>query len=136
MEAELAALAASGATTLMALMVSESWEQAKGRLTRFLARRRSDEESVGELQLSSEELSRARAEGDAVASADIEDRWQRRLLDVLHADPDAAAELRGLLAELGDLLPRTVGSGRLAEMAGRRVAADEMAAAVGHGQRR
>ncbi|MBK3564488.1 hypothetical protein JHN47_12100 [Streptomyces sp. MBT62] len=95
----------------MALMVSESWEQAKGRLTRFLARRRSDEESVGELQLSSEELSRARAEGDGVASADIEDRWQRRLLDVLHADPAAAAELRGLLAELGDLLPRTVVSG-------------------------
>ncbi|MGA4841854.1 ATP-binding protein [Streptomyces sp. G45] len=111
MEAELAMLAASGATTLVGLMVSESWTQARERLTRFLTRRRAGEGAEDELQASSEELGRARAAGEEGAAAEVEAQWRRRLLDVLQEDQGAAAELRELLAELEPLVPRTVVAG-------------------------
>jgi tetratricopeptide (TPR) repeat protein len=110
-EAELAALAASGATTLVGLMVSDSWTQAKERLARFFARRRSDGDAGAELQESSDELDRARAAGEEDAEAEAEADWRRRLLDVLQDDPDAAVELRGLLSELSPLVPGTVING-------------------------
>ncbi|MER6717144.1 NB-ARC domain-containing protein [Streptomyces sp. NPDC000877] len=111
MEAELAALAASGATTLVGLMISDSWTSAKERLTRFLARRRSAGEAEEELQAASEELARAREEGDTAAEEEIEADWRQRLLDVLQEEPAAAAELRSLLAEWAGSVSHTVISG-------------------------
>ncbi len=100
MEAELAALAASGATTLVGLMVSETWEQARDRLTRFLARG-GDEEAVDEeLSLARGDLVAAGEAEDPQAAADIEADWRARLRRALLADPSAAEELRSLLAEL------------------------------------
>ncbi|MEU4350860.1 NB-ARC domain-containing protein [Streptomyces sp. NPDC023838] len=116
MDAELTALAASGATSLVGLMVSDSWGQAKERLGRFLARRRADPDgpdamdatdrtapargAEDELQAASDELEAARGARDERAVADLEDRWSRRLLEILREDPGAAAELRRLLDEL------------------------------------
>ncbi|MFD5480881.1 NB-ARC domain-containing protein [Streptomyces hawaiiensis] len=111
MEAELAALAASGATTLVGLMISDSWTSAKERLTRFLARRRSAGEAEEELQAASEELARAQAEGDTAAQEEIEADWRQRLLVVLREEPAAAAELRSLLAEWAGHVSHTVISG-------------------------
>ncbi|MFD5627014.1 hypothetical protein [Streptomyces sp. NPDC127072] len=100
MEAELAALAASGATTLVGLMVSETWGQARERLTRFFARG-GDERAVGEeLCLSQGELAAAREAEDGETAADIEAAWRVRLRRALQADPGAAEELRSLLAEI------------------------------------
>lgn len=100
MEAELASLATSGATTLIGLMVSETWSQARERVARFFARG-ADEEAVDEeLRLSEQELVAARASDDELAVADIEAGWRLRLRRVLQADPGAAEELRLLLAEL------------------------------------
>lgn len=100
MEAELAALAASGATTLVGLMVSEGWAQTRDRLTRFFARD-GDERAVDEeLRLSQRELSAARAAEDEDAAADIEAAWRTRLRRALQADPGAVEELRSLLAEI------------------------------------
>jgi hypothetical protein len=99
-EAELAALAASGATTLVGLMVSETWAQARDRLTRFFARG-GDERAVDEeLCLSRIELVAAREAEDEEAAADIEAGWRTRLRRALQADPGAAEELRALLAEV------------------------------------
>jgi hypothetical protein len=99
-EAELAALAASGATTLVGLMVSETWAQARDRLTRFFARG-GDERAVDEeLSLSRSELVAAREAEDEEAAADIEAGWRTRLRRALQADPGAAEELRVLLAEV------------------------------------
>lgn len=110
MEAELAALAASGATSLVGLMVSDSWGQAKERLARFLARRRGDADGAGgtpgagdgedALQAASDELEAMRGVPDEGAVADLENRWSQRLLQILREDPDAAVELRRLLDEL------------------------------------
>lgn len=100
MEAELTALAASGATTLVGLMVSESWTQARDRLVRFFARGGDDASAEDELRLSRQELTAARESGDEGAEADIEAGWRTRLRRALQADPAAADELRDLLAEL------------------------------------
>ncbi|WP_446047457.1 hypothetical protein [Streptomyces olivaceus] len=100
MEAELTALAVSGATTLVGLMVSETWTQARDRVARFFARGGDQDATVEELVRSREELLAAGAAQDELAGADIEAEWRTRLRRVLQADPRAAEELRSLLAEL------------------------------------
>ncbi|MFF9784223.1 hypothetical protein YWIDRAFT_07693 [Streptomyces sp. SceaMP-e96] len=100
MEAELATLAATGATTLVGLMVSEAWNQTRGRLARFFAR--GDDTALPDEQLaaSREELIAARDAADADTAADVEEEWRLRLRRTLRADPGAAEELRLLLDEL------------------------------------
>ncbi|MDH6630632.1 tetratricopeptide (TPR) repeat protein [Streptomyces sp. LBL] len=100
MEAELTALAASGATTLVGLMVSESWERTKGALGRFFGRRAAGEDAEEELQASSAELGSAQAAGDVSTQANLQARWQQRLEEIFREDPGAAQELAGLLSEL------------------------------------
>jgi hypothetical protein len=99
-EAELTALAVSGATTLVGLMVSETWTQARDRVARFFARGGDEGPAVEELGRSQQELMAARAAQDDLAGADIEAVWRARLRRVLQADLQAAEELRSLLAEL------------------------------------
>lgn len=93
-EAELTALAASGATTLVGLMASDAWTQVRGRLARFFARGGEAGPVDAELELSRQELSAAGA------ADDVEAEWRARLRRTLRADPAAADELRLLLAEL------------------------------------
>ncbi len=106
-EAELAALAASGATTLVGLMVSESWERAKSKVARFLGRRASGEAAEEELQSASAELDRARAAGDAGVQVVVQARWQQRLERMFREDPGAVEELALLLSELAPDASRT-----------------------------
>ncbi|MFJ1613093.1 MULTISPECIES: hypothetical protein [unclassified Streptomyces] len=104
MEAELVALAASGATALVQHMVADSWGQVRDRVAAFLARGEAtpEEESAltGELEASRGELTAARGEGDDTLAGDVEAEWRARLRRRLAADPRAADELRAVLAEL------------------------------------
>lgn len=103
MEAELTALAASGATAFVGLMVTEAWTQARGRVARFLARGEDVDVIDAELEESREELTAARAAADDEAIADVEEEWRIRLRRALRANPEAADELRTLLDELSPL---------------------------------
>ncbi|MFD7128980.1 MULTISPECIES: hypothetical protein [Streptomyces] len=103
MEAELTALAASGATAFVGLMVTEAWTQARGRVARFLARGEDVDVIDAELEESREELTAARAAADDEAVADVEEEWRIRLRRALRANPEAAGELRTLLDELSPL---------------------------------
>ncbi|MGW1718124.1 AAA family ATPase [Streptomyces sp. NPDC002156] len=107
MEAELTALAATAVTALTGLMVTESWEQAKLRLARWFRRRGVDEDPQGELQADSDELARARADGDERAVERVEEQLRERLLRVLQDDPEAPGELARLIAELAPDAPVT-----------------------------
>ncbi|MGI5439768.1 NB-ARC domain-containing protein [Streptomyces shenzhenensis] len=100
MEAELAALAASGATTLVGLMVSESWEQAKTRLARLLGRRGATGSTEEELRRAEQTLATARSTHDDEAESRLRGAWQTRILDILTTDPDRGEELLRLLSEL------------------------------------
>nr|WP_119611561.1 NB-ARC domain-containing protein [Streptomyces acidiscabies] len=97
MEAELAGLAASGATALVGLIVSEGFERAKSGLTRFFGRRASGEGAEEELAAAHEELGGA---GDTGARAAVQDRLRHRLEEVFQEDSGAAAELARLLSDL------------------------------------
>lgn len=97
MEAELAALASSGATTLVGLMVSDYWAQAKDGFVRLLTRLNPAEAPLGELETSRIELVTARLEHDNTKAAAIENHWHARLESLLRSDQTAADELRRLL---------------------------------------
>ncbi|MEU5837274.1 NB-ARC domain-containing protein [Streptomyces diacarni] len=108
MGGELAALAASGATALVGLIVSEGFERAKSGLARFFGRRRaSDEVAEAELRAAHEELARARVAGDLGARAEVEARLRQRLEGMFQQDPGAADELARLLSELAPDASRT-----------------------------
>ncbi|MGW2424811.1 NB-ARC domain-containing protein [Streptomyces sp. NPDC001709] len=100
MEAELGTLAAQGATALVGLMVADAWlrmKQGSRRFTGWLSGRGADDE----LDTSRAELAAARDSGDEESAADrVAADWERRLLRILEDDPEAAGELRRLLAEL------------------------------------
>ncbi|GLZ13484.1 hypothetical protein Acsp04_37190 [Actinomadura sp. NBRC 104425] len=98
MEAELAALASSGATALVGLMVSDSWAQIKDGFARLLARLAPAEEPLEELETSRIELVTAHLAHDATKAATIESHWRARLELLLRTDEAAADELRRLLA--------------------------------------
>ncbi|MEU8959307.1 hypothetical protein AB0C93_34050 [Streptomyces sp. NPDC048518] len=110
MDAELAALAAAGATALVQQMVTDGWTQARDRVARFFARDGADgsgsgagpDEShlVGELDEARAEVVAARRAGDEETAGDVRTEWRSRLRRRLAADPAAADELRSLLAEL------------------------------------
>ncbi|KJK55705.1 hypothetical protein UK12_27115 [Saccharothrix sp. ST-888] len=95
----MAALATSGATTLVGLMATELWTQARGRFAALFGRDRATE-IAEELDEVREDL---RSTGDGTAAAA---EWARRLRRALAADPEAAEELRDLLAEFGPAADR------------------------------
>ncbi|MER8184254.1 hypothetical protein [Kitasatospora sp. NPDC094015] len=96
MEAELVALATSGATTLVGLMVTEVWSEVRGRFGALFGRRR--ETVCEDMDAVREELIAAEDREAAMAGAEAE--WTARLRRALAADPAAADQLRSLLDEL------------------------------------
>ncbi len=102
MEAELAALATSGATTLVGLMASDTWAQAKTRLAALIGRGGTGEPAVieGELEESRDELTAARDNRDQDLAHDVEATLRLRLRRLLQSDPALADELRELLDDL------------------------------------
>ncbi|MDQ0766995.1 hypothetical protein [Streptomyces canus] len=102
MEAELIALAATGATTFVQQMAADSWAQARDRIVSFLSRHRGSEENLveGELETSRGELVAAMQVGDEQTALDVEAEWRTRLRRTLLAHPDAATELQAILDDL------------------------------------
>lgn len=98
----LAALASTGGTALVTAMVTDSWEDVKGKFARLLSRGKAQEAEavVARLEqsraalagLSGADLERARAEQEVV--------WRTRIGDLLEQDPPAEQELRRLVAEV------------------------------------
>lgn len=71
MDSELAALAASGATTLVSLMVTDSWTHAREVVGRFLARIGSDGSAIADLDNARTRLLNTGATEDVQAIADV-----------------------------------------------------------------
>ncbi|WP_045305799.1 hypothetical protein [Saccharothrix sp. ST-888] len=80
-------------------MATELWTQARGRFAALFGRDRATE-IAEELDEVREDL---RSTGDGTAAAA---EWARRLRRALAADPEAAEELRDLLAEFGPAADR------------------------------
>jgi hypothetical protein len=98
----LSALAAAGGTGLVTAMVTDGWESVRARVAKLFGRGNEKqaeviagrlEESRSRLEgLSADELDRARAAQEAA--------WRTRLADLLEEHPEAAPELRELVADV------------------------------------
>ena len=135
----LEALAALAGNTVVAAATTDVWEAARRKFARLLGRGDPKKEQLADKRLeetrerlagvSGKELEQARAELGRV--------WQVRVADLLEEDPDAEAELRALVEEIGAQLPGAVSAADHSVAAGGdvNVRADRggVAAAVIHG---
>ncbi|MGW4567933.1 hypothetical protein ACWEN3_38005 [Streptomyces sp. NPDC004561] len=103
MEAELTALAVSGATTLVQLMAGDAWATARDRVRALFGRDRPSQTQTADVELEEDRAAVVVAANsdDRAALAGIESRWRARLLLLLREDPAAEAELRALLTAAG-----------------------------------
>ena len=107
----LAALASTGGVALVTAMVTDGWDDVKGKFARLFGRgkAREAEAAVARLEqsrsalagLSGADLERARAEQEVV--------WRTRLVDLLEQDPAAETELRRLVSEVQAQVARSAG---------------------------
>ncbi|MFI9646735.1 hypothetical protein ACIHAA_10620 [Streptomyces sp. NPDC052040] len=125
MEAQLMDLARSAGATVVTLMATEAWERARDGLSavwRRVSPARADTVE-GELEATREELLRARQSGDETAVQELGDEWAGRLRRLLREHPEAADDLRQIIADLAPTTPqapsavqmraRASGSGRV-----------------------
>ncbi len=101
-EAELLALAGTAASALVGAVAEDAWAAAKAGIARLLGRGdRTREAAVeGQLERTRAEVESAGADGAAVRGRQ-EAVWAGRLEDLLIERPEAAAELRALVDEIG-----------------------------------
>jgi hypothetical protein len=102
MDAELAALAGSAATTLVTSMTSDAWQRARDGIVSLWRRVSPDraETVAGELDADREDLVAARESGDGEAEAELQREWRGRVRRLIAQRPEVAGELRALLDEL------------------------------------
>jgi hypothetical protein len=98
MDAELTALASSGATTLIGLMVTDGWQQVRRRFAALFGNQSTDVDE--ELERSRNTLVAARQAMDPTTVDGLEAQWRSRLRLLLASDPGAAHDLRAVLDEL------------------------------------
>ncbi|MFJ4672163.1 hypothetical protein [Kitasatospora purpeofusca] len=120
METEIAQLVTTGAATVVGLMATEAWTQARSRLAALFGRGRDTEEVSAELEEIRVEV--VRADGDAELVGDQAAELRNRLRRLLREDPQAAAELGSLLREFtprqqpgGSVYNHTVNHGTITE---------------------
>ncbi|MET9171872.1 hypothetical protein ABZX64_12570 [Streptomyces misionensis] len=100
MDAELVALATSGATTLVGLLVTDGWTQARQRFSALLSQTRGSQEAAeAELDRMREELIRADQSGDDARVADTATELKMWLRRALEDNPELSAELLKLVHE-------------------------------------
>ncbi|WP_433859316.1 hypothetical protein [Streptomyces kronopolitis] len=103
MDSELAALATSGAATLISLMVTDSWTHARELVGRFLSRPQADGATLADLDSVRARLLAARAAAGTHTTDDLTDQWHTYLQGVLQSGSVTADTLRDLLASLQQL---------------------------------
>ncbi|WP_416979995.1 hypothetical protein [Streptomyces sp. T028] len=108
MDSELAALAASGATTLVSLMVTDSWTHARELVARFLARIGSDDITIADMADARTRLLTADAAEDEQAINAVTAQWQVRLQQLVETESVTSSELRLLLTSLQQLAATSV----------------------------
>ncbi|MCX5555336.1 hypothetical protein [Streptomyces sp. NBC_00038] len=100
-------LAQTAGTTVVALMATDAWQQARDGVVALWRRvRPAQADEVGTaLEETREEILVVRRDGDSAGAEDLERDWRRRLRRLLAADPSVAQELEDVLAEARASLP-------------------------------
>ncbi|WP_217245979.1 hypothetical protein [Streptomyces sp. AC602_WCS936] len=100
MDSELAVLAASGATTLVSLMVTDSWTHARELVGRYLTRTGAAPDAFDDLQDARTRLLAADATERERTTREISRRYGDRLHRLAEADDGNGEALRALLTSL------------------------------------
>ncbi|GAA3378579.1 hypothetical protein GCM10020367_58660 [Streptomyces sannanensis] len=100
MDSELATLAASGATTLVSLLVTDSWTHARELVRRFFSRIGSDGTAIADLDTARTRLLAAETAGNAQTTREIRDQWHAFLRHLLQEGSVTGDDLRDLLTSL------------------------------------
>ena len=103
MDSELTALTASGATTLVSLMVTDSWTHARELLRRFLSRSDPGNSTITDLDAARARLLASQSTGHPHEARDTVEQWDAHLRRLLEARIVSRAELRELLTSLQHL---------------------------------
>ncbi|WNZ06399.1 hypothetical protein [Streptomyces sp. 11x1] len=103
MDSELAALTASGASTLVSLMVSDSWTHARELLRRFLSRNDAGNSTITDLDAARGRLLASQSTGHPHEARETVEQWDAYLRHLLEARAVSGAELRELLTSLQHL---------------------------------
>ncbi|WP_405483088.1 hypothetical protein [Streptomyces sp. NBC_00009] len=101
MDIELAALAASGATTLVSLMVTDSWTQARDLIGRLLSR--TAPAAIADLDDMRTRLLAADERNGAQTAREITTQWQVHLHHLLQTGSLTSDNLRDVLTSLQQL---------------------------------
>jgi hypothetical protein len=98
----LTALASTGGTALVTAMVTDSWEEFKGRFARLLGRGdiKGTQAAAARLEQSRTALAAAPGPARERTRAEQQIAWQTRLADLLEQDPAAENELRALITQV------------------------------------
>ncbi len=101
MDPEITALASTAGTALVTLLATDGWERVKGALVSLWRRTQPEraEDMASALDATHEDLLTARRNGDADTADELGVEWQGRIRRLIAAHPQAAADLRALLAE-------------------------------------
>ncbi|MEU3795984.1 hypothetical protein AB0F07_40475 [Streptomyces fructofermentans] len=100
MDGELAALTASGATTLVSLMVTDSWTHARELLRRFLSPSDPDGSALTNLDAARTRLLTAQSTGHPHESCGTVEQWDAYLQHLLEVGAISSHQLRTLLTSL------------------------------------
>ncbi|MDT0429646.1 MULTISPECIES: hypothetical protein [Streptomyces] len=103
MDTELAALATSGATTLVSLMVTDSWAQARKVVGRLFSRTAPNGITATDLDTSRARLLAADVDSCAQTAREITDQWHIHLHHLLRSGSVTGDELRKVLGSLQQL---------------------------------
>jgi hypothetical protein len=107
LDAEVVELASTAGMTLVKLMTTDLWGQAKNAIAGLFGRHLPDRDDdvAGQLELSRGELVAAEESGDELTASELAEQWSRRLRWLLSTDPSAVQPLRDIVAELTPQLP-------------------------------
>ncbi|MGX1541177.1 hypothetical protein [Streptomyces adustus] len=100
MDSELAALTASGATTLVSLMVTDSWTHVRELLHRFLSRRDPDSPTVTDIDALRARLLTPQPTDHPYQTRDTVEQLDTYLRHLLEAHAFSGTDLRTLLTAL------------------------------------
>ncbi|MET7290596.1 hypothetical protein ABZS79_00295 [Streptomyces griseoloalbus] len=102
MDAEVALLAQSAGTTLVALMATDAWHHVRDGITQLWRRTQPEraETVAAELEAGREDMLAATAAGDQETLDELRLQWQGMVRRLLVARPAALEELRALLNQL------------------------------------
>lgn len=107
MDPELALLAGTAGTTLVGLLTTETWQQARNGFCSLWRRAQPErvEAISAELDTTRSDLLAAQAGGDPDARDELGAEWQGRIRRLLVAHPEETEALRELIGELDPSAP-------------------------------